>query len=67
MKVRLDDIINELHQDVDSAVVEDFYNLAQYKEPTEDLSVNNVTDKLGFINTNDAGFQLLLRDFINMI
>lgn len=64
MKVRLDDIINELHQDVDSAIVEDFYNLAQYKEPTEDLGVSNVTDKLGFINTNDAGFQLLLRDFM---
>lgn len=66
MKVRLDDIINDLHQDVDSAIVDDFYNKAKYKESTEELDVSNVTDKLGFINTDNVEFQLLLRDFMEI-
>lgn len=66
MKVRLDDIINDLQIEVDSAIVEDFYNKAKYKESTQELDVSNVTDKLGFINTDNAEFQLLLRDFMEI-
>ena len=53
MRIKLQDIINELNWDVDSAVVDDFSKLAK-----------NVTDSKGFINTQDSEFQLLLRDFM---
>lgn len=53
MKVKLQNIINELDWDVDSAVVNDFYKIA-----------NKMTDSKGFINTNKAEFQLFLRDFL---
>lgn len=66
MKVKLQDIIDALEWDVDSAVVDDFYTKAEYKEPTEEHSVSNITDKLGFIDTNKAEFQLFLRDFMEM-
>lgn len=53
MKVKLQDIIDALEWDVDSAVVDDFYKVA-----------NTIADSRGFINTNNAEFQLFLRDFL---
>ena len=53
MKVRLQDIIDALELDVDSAVVDDFYKIA-----------NTIADSRGFINTDNAEFQLFLRDFL---
>lgn len=53
MKVKLQDIIDALEWDVDSAVVDDFYKTA-----------NTIADSRGFINTNNAEFQLFLRDFL---
>lgn len=66
MKVKLQDIVDALYLDVDSAVVDDFYAKAKYKEPTEEYGVSNITDKLGFIDTNNAEFQLFLRDFMEI-
>ena len=53
MKVKLQDIIDALEWDVDSAVVDDFYKVA-----------NTLADSRGFINTDNAEFQLFLRDFL---
>ena len=53
MKVKLQDIIDALEWDVDSAVVDDFYKIA-----------NTIADSRGFINTDNAEFQLFLRDFL---
>ena len=53
MKVKLQDIIDALEWDVDSAVVDDFYKVA-----------NTIADSRGFINTDNAEFQLFLRDFL---
>lgn len=53
MKVKLQDIIDALEWDVDSAVVDDFYKIA-----------NTIVDSRGFINTDNAEFQLFLRDFL---
>ena len=53
MKVKLQDIIDALEWDVDSAVVDDFYKTA-----------NTIADSRGFINTDNAEFQLFLRDFL---
>ena len=53
MKVKLHDIIDALEWDVDSAVVDDFYKVA-----------NTIADSRGFINTDNAEFQLFLRDFL---
>lgn len=64
MKIALDDIITSLRNDVDSALVDDFYSKIKYKEPTEELGVLNIVDKDGIIDTEDAGFQLFIRDFL---
>ena len=53
MKVKLQNIIDALEWDVDSAVVDDFYKVA-----------NTIADSRGFINTDNAEFQLFLRDFL---
>ena len=53
MKVKLQDIIDALEWDVDSAVVDDFYKVA-----------NTIADSRGFINIDNAEFQLFLRDFL---
>ena len=53
MKVKLQDIIDALEWDVDSTVVDDFYKVA-----------NTIADSRGFINTDNAEFQLFLRDFL---
>lgn len=66
MKVRLQTIVDELYQDVDNAVVDKFYDWAKYKEPTEDKGVSNITDIDGFIDTENAEFQLFLRDFMEI-
>lgn len=66
MKVRLQTIVDELNQDVDNAVVDKFYDWAKYKEPTEDRGVSNITDIDGFIDTENAEFQLFLKDFMEI-
>lgn len=64
MKIKLQDIINDLYEDVDYALVDEFYKTMKYKEDNTDEGVTNITDADGYIDTEDAGFQLALKDFI---
>lgn len=64
MKVKLQDIVDELYHEVDNAIVDVFYKAAKHEDDIEDLGITNVTDKDGYVDTEDAGFQLFLRDFL---
>lgn len=53
MKVKINDILNELHHSVDSFIADDFYK-----------GIKRCVDKSGKIDLDDAEVQLYIRDFM---